>query len=299
MPRDKKEPPRKRRPAYYWWLLANIVAACGAVASWVVCTNIFMHPEVPRNYEIMRKLGQAGLPQPLTEMQAPPGEAGDPRALYHRYANLPKVPLDRLNLALMRNYLTKLRSKGLIQYVEGNYQVEAIRRLTDKDLFPQGFVVRARAMLPPDEFSQPAPWPVIIEYLFPTPDKLGMIQLRRAAALEELKKTNPKATDKDIPDPVVTDDEVENYTREAFSSIAPGDQLKVTKFPNCAMVLHVARLEGEDTPVVCLTVTPAAFGEYSVGSDKSFRLTAPTELHPGAPLPAFLSEANAHPAPNH
>jgi hypothetical protein len=295
MPRDKKkEPPRKRKPAYYWWMLGNVLAACAAIVSWVLCLNIFLHPEVPRNYEILRKLGQAAVPADLNEMQAPAGEAADPRALYKRWAGLPQKALDRFNAALMKNYLLQLKEKKLIQYVEGVYKVEAVRLLDSHDLFSQGFVVRARAMLAPDEFSEPAPWPVVIEYLFPTPSKRSLIDSRRAAALEALKIAKPKASEKDllkeIPEPVVTDHEVAALaasTQEAASWISPGDLLTVAKFPNCAMVLHVARLEGEDTPVLCLTVTPAVFGDYAVGADRNFKLSVPTELHPGAPLPSF------------
>jgi hypothetical protein len=290
MPRDKKkEPPRKRKPAYYWWMLGNVLAACAAIVSWVLCLNIFLHPEVPRNYEILRKLGQAAVPADLDEMSAPAGEAADPRALYKRWAGLPQKALDRFNAALMKNYLFQLKEKKLIQYVEGTYKVEAVRMLDSHDLFSNGFVVRARAMLPPDEFSDPVPWPVVIEYLFPTPGKQSLINSKRAAALdalkaaEEQKKVKPRTSEKDllkqIPEPVVTEEDVaalEASAREAASWISPGDLLTVAKFPNCAMVLHVARLEGEDTPVLCLTVTPAVFGDYAVGADRHFKLSVPT-----------------------
>ena len=46
------------RPAYFWWFIVNGLALCFAVASWLVCLEVFGHPEVPRNYEILRRIGR-------------------------------------------------------------------------------------------------------------------------------------------------------------------------------------------------------------------------------------------------
>lgn len=245
MRRDKEPPVKKRSPAYYWWTLANVLALCLAVLSWLLCLHIFKHPEIPRNYALLKKLGRVEAPNPLPQMKAPPGESADPRAFYRRYAGLSAEELKKFNAALMRNYLTNLKEPNLIQYTDGDYRVEAIRTLGPDDLFHPGFAVRSRAMVAPDEFSRPAPWPVVLEYLFPT-------------------------------------------TSEAAAGwIKPGDLLSVSKFPNCAMLLHVARLDGEDTPVVCLTVVPIAFGTFNAGKNRKFDLSAPTELNPSGPLPVF------------
>lgn len=245
MRRDKEPPPKKRSPAYYWWALANVLALCLAVVSWLMCLHIFKHPEIPRNYEILRKLGRTAPPEPLTEMEAPPGESADPRAFYRRYAGLSEEALQKLNAALMRNYLLNLKEPKLIQYAEGNYKVLQVRRLGADDVFQPGFAVKAQAMIAPDEFSEPAPWPVFIEYLFPTDEAA------------------------------------------AASWITPGDLLAVSKFPNCAMLIHVAKLEGGDTPVVCLTVAPVAFGNFQAGKNRQFKLKAPEALNPAGPLPLF------------
>ena len=248
MRRDKEPPPKKRSPAYYWWALANVLALCLAVISWLMCLHVFKHPEIPRNYEILRKLGRTVPPEPLPQMEAPPGESADPRAFYRRYAGLSEEDLQKLNAALMRNYLLNLKEPKLIQYAEGNYKVQQVRRLGPDDVFQPGFAVKAQAMIAPDEFTEPAPWPVFIEYLFPT--------------------------DND----------------QAAGWIAPGDLLAVSKFPNCAMLIHVAKLEGGDTPVVCLTVAPIAFGNFQAGKDRQFKLQAPAALNPAGPLPVFRLE---------
>ncbi|MEM1083714.1 MAG: hypothetical protein AAGI48_06290 [Verrucomicrobiota bacterium] len=163
--------PWKRKPHYYWWLLANTLAACLAILSWVWCLHVFGHPEIPRNYEILKKLGRADPPVGLALQEAPPGEAADPRALYRRYAELNGHALMRLNAALLRNYLKALDEPGLIQYVEGEFVITQARELAEGDLFHPGIAVRAQAMVQPDEFSEAAPWPVMIDYLFPSTDR--------------------------------------------------------------------------------------------------------------------------------
>lgn len=244
MPKD--EPKQwKRKPHYYWWTLANTVAACLAILSWVLCLHVFGHPEIPKNYELLEKLGRTDEPVGFSLQEAPPGDAADPRALYRRYAELDTNSLASLNSALMRNYLKSLDEGGLIQYIEGSFIVTDVRTLTEGDLFHPGFAVRGQAMIQPDEFSEAAPWPVTIDYLFPT------------------KNTS---------------------AQEWFR---PGDQLAVSKVPNCAMVLRVARDERGDTPVVQLTVVPIAMGEYKVGKENEFTVATPEKLNPAASFPVF------------
>lgn len=162
--------PRRRKRHYYAWLLANTVAACVAVLSWLLTLHVVNHPEIPKYYALISKLGLAKEPVGFTLQQAPPGDAADPTKLYRRYAALDAPTTHRLNRALIRNYITGLGEGELIQYIEGSLKVLHVRKLRDDDLFTEGFAVRARAMIRPDEFSEPAPYPVLIDYLFPTPD---------------------------------------------------------------------------------------------------------------------------------
>lgn len=246
MPRTQQEPePRRRKTHHYWWFLANTLALCAVILSWVLCLHVFGHPEIPRNYEIISKLGRAREPVGFRLQDAPSGEAADPRALYRRYAELDAESIGRLNAALMRNYLNGLEEPGLIQYVEGEFEVVETRPLDASDLFHPGFAVRSRAMIQPDEFSRPQPWPVVIDYLFPTD---------------------------------------ETYTRDWF---VPGDSLSVAKVPNCAMVLHVSRVDSGDTPEVRLTVIPIAMGNYRIGRERTLEIRPPEALNPACRLPPF------------
>lgn len=168
MPRVVEEPPPSR-PAYFWWLLANALALCFAVVSWFVCLYVFGNPEVPRNYEILGKLKRLPVLKRYTVLDVPNGNAWAPKELYSRYFGLTEEERTRANSLLMRNYLTNFDRPLLLTYVEGDYQVAQVRKLGEDDFFNPGIAVRAQALLKPDDFTKALPYPVFIEYIFPTP----------------------------------------------------------------------------------------------------------------------------------
>ncbi len=168
MPRPPDEPP-PRRPPYFWWLLANILALSFAVSSWALSLHVFGNPEIPRNFRILEKINRAPELTRHTVLDAPNVAALDPRELYRRFFALDGEARDRLNTLLMRNYLTNFERRLLLNYIQGDYRVERTRILGEGDVISPGFAVRARAMVRPDDFTEAAPYPVVIEYLFPTP----------------------------------------------------------------------------------------------------------------------------------
>ena len=248
------EEPAPKRPPYFWWLLANLLALCFAVVSWTVCLQVFGNPEIPRNYGILRKLGRLPELKRYTVLDVPNGNLLEPRGLYAKFFERTKDKADftisdqdlaGLNKLYLRNYLTNFERSIILTYIEGEYVVEKVRELGPGDFIASGFAVRARAMIKPDDFTKPAPYPVVIEYLFPLREK--------------------------IPSP-----------------FRPGDPLTVKKSPNCAAVLHAARIiEDDDTPALCLTVVPIAYGPYRVGDAISFTIEPPAEVNPAADFPVF------------
>lgn len=168
MPRPLNQHPA-RRPPYFWWFLANALALSFAVLSWAMCLHVFGHPEIPRNYRILEKLGRAPELKRHTVLDAPNVAALDPRDLYRRFFPLDEPARDRLNTLLLRNYLSNFDRPLLLTYIQGDYRVERVRTLDGADFLSPGFVVRARAMVKPDDFTEAAPYPVVIEYIFPTP----------------------------------------------------------------------------------------------------------------------------------
>lgn len=244
MPRIVEEPP-PRRPAYFWWLLANALALCFAVISWAVCLHVFGNPEIPRNYQILGKLGRQPVLKRYTVLDVPNGNALAPKELYKRYFGYSEEQRVRVNSLLMRNYLTNFDRPLLLTYIEGDYQVEKVRKLDSGDFFDPGIVIRAQALVKPDDFTKPMPYPVLIEYVFPT------------------SQTN------------------------AAASFKPGDILGVKKSPNCAAVVHVARIINEDEPALLLTVIPIAYGSYQLGDAGSFQIEPPGLLRPAQGFPVF------------
>jgi hypothetical protein len=184
------EEPAPRRPAYFWWLLANALALCFAVMSWTVCLVVFGNPEVPRNYEILRKIGRLPELKRYTVLDVPNGNLLDARGLYQRFFPLTGDQLARLNTRLMRNYLTNFERPLALTYIEGEYQVEQVRELGPEDFITQGFAIRARALVKPDDFTKPAPYPVVIEYLFPTTETATAREFRPGDLLSVGKSPN-------------------------------------------------------------------------------------------------------------
>ncbi|MCF7674086.1 MAG: hypothetical protein K9N23_03235 [Akkermansiaceae bacterium] len=156
-----------RRPAYFWWLLANLLAASFAVISWVVCLNVFGHLEIPRNYEILGKLGRLPERREFTAEQAPNGNALAPKELYRKFFGMAAKDLERVNGLLLRNYLTNSANSLVLTYLEGDYRVRSVRLLDEGDFLSPGLVVSAEALVKPNEAMAAAPYPVWIEYLFP------------------------------------------------------------------------------------------------------------------------------------
>ena len=189
MPRNIEEPP-PRRPPYFWWLLANALALCFAVVSWMLCLDVFGNPENPRNYEILRKLGRLPELKRYTVLDVPNGNLLDPKGLYSKFFALTGDQVARVNSQLMRNYLTNFERPLLLTYIEGDYQVEKVRELGKSDFLPVGFAIRARAMVKPDDFTKPAPYPVVIEYLFPTKEKAASLPFNPGDTLEVKKSPN-------------------------------------------------------------------------------------------------------------
>ncbi len=167
MPRPVEEPP-PLRPAYFWWLLANALALCFAIISWAVCLHVFGNPEMPRNYEILKKIGRTPVLKRYTVLDVPNGNSQGPKELYFRYFKYTEEQRLRVNSLLMRNYLTNFDRPLLLTYIEGDYQVVDVRKLVAKDFLDPGVVVRAQALVKPDDFTKAMPYPVFIEYVFPT-----------------------------------------------------------------------------------------------------------------------------------
>ena len=159
------------RPAYFWWFIANGVALCFAVASWLVCLEVFGNPEVPRNYEILRSIGRVPELKLFPADDLPDGVTLDAAGLYSRFYPSQNAQLTKFNARMLRNYLTNFDSPEAVVHVGGEYRIEKVRKLKEGDFISSGVVVRARAMVAPDEGLDPTPYPVWVDCVIPTRDE--------------------------------------------------------------------------------------------------------------------------------
>ncbi|MDX1681347.1 MAG: hypothetical protein R3242_11530 [Akkermansiaceae bacterium] len=165
-----------RRPAWFWWGLVNLLALCFAVLSWILATEIFGRPDVPSNYQILRKLDRAPEFESYHPREAPDGRLFDGPELYSWFFTLGDKGYQSLNTLYRRNYMRNFDDAQAVTYVEGNFKVLATRAFGKGDFLPEGFVVRAQALVRPDDFSALAPYPVVIELMVPTAQS-GAIEL--------------------------------------------------------------------------------------------------------------------------
>jgi len=158
----------KSRPPYFWWLLANLLALTFAIGSWTTCYYLFNNPHLPENYKTLVKLKRLSPPANFTPFTAPGGSAEPPATLYGKYIELPQKKIDTLNKTRLQNYLRNFKHSAHTSYVEGSYRITHIRPLNEKDFITKGIVVRARAFIQEDDYEDPTPYPLVIEYLLPT-----------------------------------------------------------------------------------------------------------------------------------
>jgi hypothetical protein len=166
--RRDEPPPRQRRPSWFWWTLGNLTALCFAVLAWVGCLFLFSHPEHPRNYQLLERLGRTPQLTAFTALNAPAGTPANPRSLYRKFLPLTNRQLALLNPRLLRNYIHNFDQPLLNTYIEGEFRIRTVRPLTPGDLFFPGFAVRAQAEVRHHQNQGTAAYPVWIDYLFPT-----------------------------------------------------------------------------------------------------------------------------------
>jgi hypothetical protein len=169
MPRSDPDFPTKRKPPLFWWFLANILALAFAITAWVVCLNLFRDPTNPKSYDLMLKVGRIDPLKAFTRLELPtPRSVSDPLELEARYQSYTDKELETLNHELKRAYLTNFNRAQFLTYVTGNFKVLEIRELTSDDFISPGIAVRAQALVIRDQVTDPIPYPVFVECIFPT-----------------------------------------------------------------------------------------------------------------------------------
>ena len=144
----------------FGWTIFLLLLALVAGVSWVGSFYIFGHPEKAFSYSLLRTLGKIDAPKRFELTKAPRGQFLDANKLVERYGKMPPRELEAENASLLRNYLRNyLRTKELVPYVIGNFNVMGTFRLGPNNFFPDGVVALAQSTENPS---------VLLELIFPS-----------------------------------------------------------------------------------------------------------------------------------
>ncbi len=146
------------RDNLFLWTVFILLLIGAAFACWLGSFYIFGHPEEPKPYKILKKLGKIDPPKRFEVIAAPPGEFLTPQKLFERYSKMTRLELERENAELLRNYIKNYReTKKLVPYATGRYEIISSYELQKSDMFPSGVVALAQAI----EYPQ-----VLIEHVY-------------------------------------------------------------------------------------------------------------------------------------
>lgn len=240
----------KRRPPMFWWMLANVLAITFAIGSWVVCLNLFRDPTHPKSYQLMLKVGRLAPLEHFKATSAPrPKKTAGPLALEAQFQKFQSDDLKALNRELLESYLTNYKKTTFLTYVQGDFKIIESRALTAEDFLPQGVIVKAQALVTSKKTSDPIPYPVFIQCLYPS----------------------------------------ENASPDHFpaGNTLKIVQRSSQKTPNCAAVIHVQPVEYDGDDALNLTLIPLCAVDYITPRGETIKISPPKGALVGAPLPAY------------
>ncbi len=156
--------PIRTRPSgqdnLFGWTIFLVLLAAFAAVSWIGSFYIFGHPEKSFSYGILRTLGKIDTPKRFELTKAPRGQFLDAGKLFERFGKMPPRELAASNDLLLRNYLRNYeRTKDLVPYIIGSFNVMGTFRLGPNNFFPDGVVALARSNDNPS---------VLLELVFPS-----------------------------------------------------------------------------------------------------------------------------------
>lgn len=170
----KEEPTKsKGRDNLFLWTVFLLLLAALVFACWLGSFYIFGHPEQPRAYRILQKLGKLAPPARFIVTKAPPGEFLEAQRVFERYSKYTALQMQRENELLFRCYLKNYsETKKAVPYLTGKFVILRAYELQRGDLINSGVVVLTQAV----DFPQ-----MLAEIVYPTPkervsDVLALLQ---------------------------------------------------------------------------------------------------------------------------
>jgi hypothetical protein len=162
-----------RKDNLFVWTVFLLVLSALVFACWLGSFYVFGHPEHPKAYRLLQKLGKISPPTRFALTKAPPGEFLEARRVFERYSKYTSLQMTRENELLFRNYLRNYsETKKLVPYLTGKYLILRSYELQRNDLFNSGVVVLTQS----SDFPQ-----LLAEIVYPAakeniPDLLSILQ---------------------------------------------------------------------------------------------------------------------------
>ncbi len=156
---DDGEEQEKGRDNLFLWTIFILLLIGVAATCWMGSFYVFGHPEDPRWYKLLRKMGKLDSPKRFEVTLAPPGEFLSASKLFEKYSKYTRLELEKENDELLRNYIKNFReTKKLTPYITGRFNIISSYELKKSDMFPTGVVALAQSI----DFPQ-----VLIEHTYP------------------------------------------------------------------------------------------------------------------------------------
>lgn len=128
----------------FWWTIFIFLLIALATATWFFCIMVFNYPEKPFSYRFLSKINKLEPIKSYDLNSVPKSKFLSPTKLLEEYTFFTPERMRVTNDQLKRDYIRNFRDHGPV-YVRGAFTTTATRRLTDGDVFTNGWVVVARA----------------------------------------------------------------------------------------------------------------------------------------------------------
>ncbi len=160
-------PAKKRDPFLFWWVIVIVVLMALTTFSWMASLYVFQHPEKPKNYRLLAKIGkleplvrfkETSVSDPKKEKPVPKAQFYSAKEIYAKFFSWTDKELATQNDLLKRHYIQNYTNDVPI-YLKGEYRIYKVADLNENTPFTSGLVIRARSTELPN---------VSIEFTFPT-----------------------------------------------------------------------------------------------------------------------------------
>jgi len=132
------------------WLAVIAVLVGLNFASWSFCMWVFGQPEHPMNYKLLTRLEKLDPIHGFTPVSAPRGKFHSAKDLYAQVYPFSPAELRAYNGILKRHYLKNYLERDDVTFLSGEFTVISVQRMSGKDVFPSGLVIRAKSTSFPD-----------------------------------------------------------------------------------------------------------------------------------------------------